>query len=50
VSHVIQEVDIGLAPDVGTLAYLPKITGNDSLARELTYTGRLFSAAEAEKL
>jgi Delta3,5-Delta2,4-dienoyl-CoA isomerase len=46
----LQEVDIGLAPDVGTLAYLPKITGNDSLVRELTFTGRSFSAVEAEKL
>jgi len=49
-SFSIKEVDIGLAPDVGILAYLPKITGNDSLARELTYTGRPFSASEAEKL
>ncbi|KAG6812665.1 hypothetical protein H0H92_001423 [Tricholoma furcatifolium] len=49
-SFSIKEVDIGLAPDIGTLAYLPKITGNLSLARELTYTGRFFSAAEAEKL
>ncbi|KAF9463984.1 Delta2-dienoyl-CoA-isomerase [Collybia nuda] len=46
----IKEVDIGLAPDVGTLAYLPKITGNQSLVRELTYTGRNFSVAEADKL
>ena len=46
----LQEVDIGLAPDIGTLAYLPKITGNDSLVRELTFTGRTFSAVEAEKL
>ncbi|KAF8240466.1 Delta2-dienoyl-CoA-isomerase [Tricholoma matsutake] len=49
-SFSIKEVDIGLAPDVGTLAYLPKITGNDSLVRELTFTGRAFSALEAEKL
>lgn len=35
---------------MGTLAYLPKITGNDSLVRELTFTGRAFSALEAEKL
>ncbi|KXN88377.1 Delta(3,5)-Delta(2,4)-dienoyl-CoA isomerase, mitochondrial [Leucoagaricus sp. SymC.cos] len=46
----IKEVDIGLAPDIGTLAYLPKITGNQSLMRELAYTGRDFSATEAEKL
>ena len=43
-------MDVGLAPDIGTLAYLPKITGNDSLVRELTFTGRTFSAVEAEKL
>lgn len=35
---------------MGTLAYLPKITGNQSLVRELTYTGRFFSAEEADKL
>ena len=46
----IQEVAIGLAPDVGTLAFLPKITGNQSLLRELTYTARNFGVAEAEKL
>jgi delta(3,5)-delta(2,4)-dienoyl-CoA isomerase len=39
-----------LAADIGTLAFLPKITGNHSLARELAYTARTFSAAEAEKL
>ncbi|KAG2004231.1 enoyl-CoA hydratase/isomerase [Coprinopsis cinerea AmutBmut pab1-1] len=46
----IKEVDIGLAADIGTLAYLPKITGNQSLIRELAYTARNFSAAEAEKI
>lgn len=45
-----QEVDIGLAPDLGTLSYLPKITGNHSLVRELTYTSRFFSAEEADKI
>lgn len=46
----IKEVDMGLAADVGTLAHLPKITGNHSLARELAFTGRTFSSDEAEKL
>jgi len=46
----IKEVDVGLAADIGTLAHLPKITSNNSLARELAYTARRFSAAEAEKL
>jgi Delta3,5-Delta2,4-dienoyl-CoA isomerase len=45
-----QEVDIGLASDVGTLAYLPKVTGNQSLLRELAYTGRSFDAQEAKNL
>ncbi|KAJ6516552.1 Delta2-dienoyl-CoA-isomerase [Mycena vitilis] len=46
----IKEADVGLAADIGTLAYLPKITANESLMRELAYTARLFSASEAEKL
>ena len=46
----VKEVAIGLAPDIGTLAFLPKITGNQSLLRELTYTARNFGVAEAEKL
>ncbi|KAH8825146.1 Delta2-dienoyl-CoA-isomerase, partial [Flagelloscypha sp. PMI_526] len=43
----IKEVDIGLCADVGSLAFLPKIGGNQSLLRELAYTGRSFSAQEA---
>ncbi|KAJ7618710.1 Delta2-dienoyl-CoA-isomerase [Roridomyces roridus] len=46
----IKEVDVGLAADIGTLAYLPKISGNGSLMRELAYTARYFSAAEALQL
>ncbi|KAJ6523505.1 Delta2-dienoyl-CoA-isomerase [Mycena vulgaris] len=46
----IKEVDVGLAADIGTLAYLPKITANHSLMRELAYTSRLFPAAEAARL
>lgn len=38
---------MSLAPDIGTLAYLPHITGNHSLLRELTYTARPFSASVA---
>ncbi|KAF7356486.1 Delta-2 dienoyl-CoA isomerase [Mycena venus] len=43
----IKEVDAGLAADIGILGYLPKITGNHSLARELAYTSRIFTAQEA---
>merc|ERR1711894_536385 len=43
----VKEVDIGLAADVGTLQRLPKVVGNDSLARELCYTARKMAAEEA---
>ena len=46
-SSSLQEVDIGLAADIGTLQRLPKVVGNVSLARELVYTARKFSAEEA---
>ncbi|KAJ7134013.1 Delta2-dienoyl-CoA-isomerase [Mycena crocata] len=46
----IKEVDIGLAADVGTLAYMTKITGNHSLMREFAYTGAIFNAADAARL
>ncbi|KAJ7616536.1 ClpP/crotonase-like domain-containing protein, partial [Roridomyces roridus] len=42
----VKEVDVGLAADIGTLAYLPKITGNQSLVQEFAYTGATFSAAD----
>ena len=45
-----QEVDIGLAADVGTLQRLPKIVGNESLVRELAYTGRKMFSDEAKQL
>lgn len=45
----IKEVDIGLAADIGSLAYVPKITGNQSLIREFALSARMFNAAEAEK-
>ncbi len=43
-------MDIGLAADLGTLTRVPRITGNDSLLRELCYTGRNFSSADAQAL
>ncbi|KAF8160446.1 Delta2-dienoyl-CoA-isomerase [Mycena galopus ATCC 62051] len=46
----IKEVDIGLAADVGTLAYLPKIVGNHSLMREMAYSAATFSVADAERM
>jgi delta(3,5)-delta(2,4)-dienoyl-CoA isomerase len=46
----VQEVDVGLAADIGTLARLPKIVGNESLVRELAFSARNFGAVEAQKL
>jgi len=46
----VREVAVGLAADVGTLARLPKIVGNDSIVRELALTGRNFQADEAKAM
>ncbi|GFN82322.1 hypothetical protein PoB_000882800 [Plakobranchus ocellatus] len=46
----IKEVDVGLAADLGTLQRFPKIVGNDSLVRELTYTARKFYSDEAKSI
>ncbi len=42
----IQEINIGLTADLGTLQRLPRIIP-DGLAREMAYTGRRLSAEEA---
>ena len=46
---ILQEVEIGLAADVGTLQRLPKIVGNESLVRELSFTARKLRADEAKE-
>ena len=46
----IKEVKLGLAADVGTLQRMPKVMGSESLLRELAYTGRDFTAAEAKEI
>uniref|UniRef100_A0A0N5BRS2 Delta(3,5)-Delta(2,4)-dienoyl-CoA isomerase, mitochondrial n=1 Tax=Strongyloides papillosus TaxID=174720 RepID=A0A0N5BRS2_STREA len=46
----IKEVDVGMAADIGTLNRIQKIVGNDSLTRELSFTGRDFNVDEALKL
>ncbi|KAH7906195.1 ClpP/crotonase-like domain-containing protein [Hygrophoropsis aurantiaca] len=43
----VKEIDLALAADIGTLARLPKAAGNQSLVRELAFTGRAFGAGEA---
>jgi len=46
----IKEVDVGMAADIGSLARMPKITGNESLLRELAFTVRSFGVSEAVQL
>ena len=46
-SFGVEEIHIGMAADVGTLQRLPKIMP-PGIVRELTYTGRRFSADEAK--
>ena len=45
----IKEVDVGLAADVGVLQRIQKITGNDSLSRELVFTARAFNGSQAKE-
>lgn len=45
----IKEVDIGIAADVGAFPRMQQIMGNESLIRELAFTGRVLTADEALK-
>ena len=45
----IKEIDIGMVADVGTLQRLPKLIG-DGITRELAYTGRTISGANAASI
>ncbi|GMT21922.1 hypothetical protein PFISCL1PPCAC_13219, partial [Pristionchus fissidentatus] len=45
----VQEVDVGLAADMGTLNRLPKVIGNHSWMRDVSLTARHFGAAEAKE-
>lgn len=46
----VKEILVGLAADIGSLQYLPKVVGNQSLLRELILTGRKFDSKEAREL
>ena len=46
---VVQETNIGMVADLGTLQRLPKLIG-DGLARELVYTGRRLPAQRAYEI
>ncbi|TPP57031.1 Delta(3 5)-Delta(2 4)-dienoyl-CoA isomerase mitochondrial [Fasciola gigantica] len=43
----IKELELGIAADIGIIQRLPRLVGSESLARELIFTARRFSAAEA---
>ena len=43
----VKEVDVGMTADVGTLQRLPRLVG-EGMARELAYTARNLSGAEAQ--
>ncbi|XP_013778821.1 delta(3,5)-Delta(2,4)-dienoyl-CoA isomerase, mitochondrial-like [Limulus polyphemus] len=44
----VKEVDLGFAPDLGTLQKVPKGVGNNSMVREMIYTARKVEAGEAK--
>lgn len=44
----VMEIKWGLVPDMGAFAILPSLV-RDDIARELTFTGRIFSGEEAHK-
>ena len=46
-SFSIKEVDVGLAPDLGTLQRIERIVKSSSLVRELAFTGRQMDSNEA---
>ena len=43
----VKEIDVGLTADLGTLQRLPRLIG-EGMARELAYTGRRMTGAEAQ--
>jgi enoyl-CoA hydratase/carnithine racemase len=45
----VKEIDLGMTADVGTLQRLPRLVP-DGLCRELAYTGRKVTAAEASRI
>jgi len=45
----VKEIDIGVVADVGTLQRLPRLIG-EGMTRELAYTGRRVSGAQAQAL
>ncbi|XP_013776406.1 delta(3,5)-Delta(2,4)-dienoyl-CoA isomerase, mitochondrial-like [Limulus polyphemus] len=46
----VKEVDLGFAPDLGTLQRVPKAIGNNSMLREMVYTARKVEGFEAKEM
>ncbi|KAL3320139.1 putative enoyl CoA hydratase [Cichlidogyrus casuarinus] len=46
----VKEIILGIPADIGSMQLLPKVVNNQSIAKELIYTGRPFSADEALRL
>jgi delta(3,5)-delta(2,4)-dienoyl-CoA isomerase len=46
----IKEIDLGIIADIGTLQFVPRAVGNDSIVKELVYTGRRMDSKEAKEL
>ena len=40
----IKEVDVGFCSDIGVIQRIVHLVGNDSIVRELTYSGRIFNS------
>jgi len=45
-----RESEVGITPDLGSLQRIPKSIGNHSLFKEMIFSGKKFSAAQAEKM
>ena len=48
-SFSVKEIDLGIVADIGTLQRLPLLVG-EGVARELSFTGRLFTGKEAKDM
>ncbi|XP_076313799.1 delta(3,5)-Delta(2,4)-dienoyl-CoA isomerase, mitochondrial-like [Tachypleus tridentatus] len=46
----VKQVDLGFAPDMGTLQRVPKAIGNNSMLREMVYTARKVEGFEAKEM
>ena len=45
-----REVDVGMVADLGKLQRLPKIVGNNSIVREIAFTGKNISSKDSKEV